>query len=93
MECVTIFVRGQVQGVGFRWWATAQARQLALAGHARNAPDGRVEIVAQGQRQSLERLEELLREEPSSTARPGRVESVVVQEAKAAEGRSEFVEK
>ncbi|GAB3058160.1 acylphosphatase [Intrasporangium mesophilum] len=76
---VTIFVRGWVQGVGFRWWARATALELGLAGHARNMPDGRVEIVAQGDRDCVARLEELLREQPSTTRRPGHVESVVVQ--------------
>ena len=33
---VTVFVRGQVQGVGFRWWTRARALELGLAGHARN---------------------------------------------------------
>jgi acylphosphatase len=42
-------------------------------------PDGRVEIVAQGDGESVARLEELLREHPSTTHRPGHVESVVVQ--------------
>jgi acylphosphatase len=29
---VTVFVRGQVQGVGFRWWTRARALELGLAG-------------------------------------------------------------
>src|SRR5699024_1009106 len=42
-----IFVRGRVQGVGFRWWPRARALELGLVGHARNLPDGRVEVNAQ----------------------------------------------
>ena len=45
---MTVFVRGRVQGVGFRWWARARALELGLVGHARNTDDGRVEVVAEG---------------------------------------------
>ena len=34
-ERVTVFVRGHVQGVGFRWWARARALALGLVGYAR----------------------------------------------------------
>ena len=39
---LTAFVHGHVQGVGFRWWTTSQARELKLAGSASNLSDGRV---------------------------------------------------
>lgn len=90
---VTMFVRGRVQGVGFRWWTRARALELGLAGHARNTADGRVEIVAQGRASDVVRLEELLREEPSTTRRPGHVESVVVQQGVPRDGTSGFVER
>src|ERR1019366_10690502 len=54
MERVTIFVRGRVQGVGFRWWTRARALELGLAGFARNMDDGRVEICAQGPVEAVE---------------------------------------
>lgn len=79
MEKATIFVRGRVQGVGFRWWARSQAVALGLVGYARNLDDGRVEICAEGPRDALDRLAALVGESPSSTRRPGRVESTVVQ--------------
>jgi acylphosphatase len=90
---VTMFVRGQVQGVGFRWWTRARALELGLVGHARNTADGRVEVVAQGPREAVDRLEQLLREEPSTTRRPGHVVSVVVQEAVPKDGTEGFVER
>ena len=43
-----IVVRGRVQGVGFRYATVSEARRLGLHGWARNAPDGSVEIVAEG---------------------------------------------
>ncbi|HET6966730.1 MAG TPA: acylphosphatase [Ornithinibacter sp.] len=73
---LTVFVRGRVQGVGFRWWVRARALELGLVGHARNTADGRVEVVAEGAEPDLARLVELLREEPSSRRRPGHVVSV-----------------
>lgn len=90
---VTAFVRGQVQGVGFRWWTRARALELGLAGHARNMADGRVEVVAQGDDEALERLVDLLEETPSTTGRPGQVESVVVQRAGPKDGIAGFVER
>lgn len=72
----TWFVRGRVQGVGFRWWTRARALEIGLVGHARNMDDGRVEVVAEGRPEALDRLDALLREEPSGTARPGRVTAV-----------------
>ena len=73
---LTVFVRGRVQGVGFRWWTRARALELGLAGHARNTADGRVEIVAEGPEAGLARLVELLGEDPPTTGRPGHVVSV-----------------
>lgn len=93
MERATIFVRGHVQGVGFRWWVRARALELGLVGHARNMLDGRVEVHAQGDRRSIERLEHLLREQPSSSRRPGQVQSVVVQWGPPREGLSGFSER
>jgi acylphosphatase len=79
MERATIFVRGRVQGVGFRWWTRARALELGLVGFARNLADGRVEVCAQGPREGIERLQDLIRERPSTTGRPGRVESSATQ--------------
>ena len=89
----TIFVRGQVQGVGFRWWTRARALELGLVGHARNTADGRVEGVAQGPEQAVAALETLLREEPSRHGRPGRVDSCAVQHGIPREDLRGFVER
>ena len=89
----TLFVRGRVQGVGFRWWTRARALELGLVGHARNMDDGRVEVVAEGDPAAIDRLEELLGAEVSSAGRPGSVTSVVRQDASAKGGIAGFVEK
>jgi acylphosphatase len=70
---LTAWVRGRVQGVGFRWWTRSRALGLGLVGCAANLADGRVEIVAEGRRDHCERLLAALRSGES----PGRVDHVV----------------
>src|SRR4051812_48239194 len=70
---VTAWVHGHVQGVGFRWWTRARALELGLVGHATNQADGRVLVVAEGDRAAVSRLLELLRGDST----PGRVDLVV----------------
>lgn len=67
-ERLTAWVRGQVQGVGFRWWTRARALELGLVGTATNLDDGRVEVVAEGPRGSLDRLLALLPDGPGRPA-------------------------
>ena len=66
-------VSGRVQGVGFRYWARAQAGELGLPGSATNLPDGRVEVVVEGPRAECENLLAQL----SGPAAPGVVLDVV----------------
>jgi acylphosphatase len=51
-----LIVSGRVQGVGFRFSAYDEAKDLALAGWVRNLPNGDVEIVAEGRRENLQML-------------------------------------
>src|SRR3989344_6104461 len=51
-----IFVAGRVQGVFYRASAKRVADQYGLTGFARNLPDGRVEIVAEGSEAGLRAL-------------------------------------
>lgn len=53
---MTAVVSGRVQGVGFRYWVRQEAQSLGLVGSATNLPDGRVEVVAEGTRESCEIL-------------------------------------
>ena len=53
---------GRVQAVGFRATTVLLARQLSLKGYVKNCPDGTVEVVAQGQKTSLETLISKLKE-------------------------------
>lgn len=93
MQRAIVFVRGRVQGVGFRWWTRARALELGLVGHARNLPDGRVEVQAQGEREAIESLIELLGEDPSMRSRPGRVDGLTTQWHDPKDGISGFAER
>ncbi len=77
-----------MQGVGFRWWTRSRALELGLAGQVRNLADGRVAVVAEGDRSSCERLLDLLR----GGATPGRVDGVSEQWAESTGTFSGFAE-
>ena len=68
-------VSGRVQGVGFRYFIQDIATREGLTGHVRNLPDGGVEVVAEGDEESLQRLEAALWRGPSHA----RVENVEVE--------------
>ena len=44
----TIHYAGRVQGVGFRWTARDIAANFDVTGYVMNLPDGRVELVVEG---------------------------------------------
>ncbi|WP_406153615.1 acylphosphatase [Streptomyces sp. NBC_01023] len=67
------WVRGKVQGVGFRWFTRANALRIGgLTGFAINLEDGRVQVVAEGPQEKCDLLLEWLR----SSDTPGRVDGV-----------------
>ena len=57
-------VSGRVQGVNFRYFVTEQAELLVLNGWVRNKWNSTVEVTAEGSRQNLEILLQLLRQGP-----------------------------
>jgi acylphosphatase len=63
-----IWVKGRVQGVGFRAHVEYRARQISgLTGWVRNVGYDTVEAVAEGSRPSVERLIEVMKEGPSAS--------------------------
>jgi acylphosphatase len=74
-------VSGHVQGVGFRRFVQRKARDLGLSGYAANLPDGRVEVLADGDAAALGHLERWLQRGPPLA----RVANVQVQPAPAGE--------
>ena len=54
------FVRGRVQGVGFRYFVERVAVELQLTGYTRNLDDGRVEVYAVGAPANLAEMNQRL---------------------------------
>ncbi|MBB3891995.1 acylphosphatase [Phenylobacterium haematophilum] len=70
-RAIRLRITGEVQGVGYRWWAERQARRLAVDGWVRNCPDGSVELLAIGDEVALERLTEACRGGPPTASVAG----------------------
>ena len=51
---IHVYYSGSVQGVGFRFTACRTANSLGLTGWAKNLPDGRVEVVCEGEENPLD---------------------------------------
>lgn len=62
------FVAGRVQGVFYRASARQRAQALGVTGHARNLPDGRVEVLACGSREAVDALCAWLRQGPPAAS-------------------------
>lgn len=70
-------VSGRVQGVFYRASTRARAEVLGVTGHARNLPDGRVEVLACGEPEAVTALcEWLWRGSPASSVRDVQVETI-----------------
>jgi len=74
---------GEVQSVSFRYYAEVVAKDLGLAGWVRNVPDGAVECEVEGEKRSLNKFLEWVKQGP----RWARVEKV---EEKWKEFKDEF---
>lgn len=61
---VHAFVSGRVQGIFFRANTKKVAEKLGVKGWVRNLPDGRVEVVAEGEANAVDRLVAYLRKGP-----------------------------
>ena len=53
---------GHVQGVGFRYTVADLAKNFDVRGYVRNLPDGRVELVAEGDEAEIAKLLERIGE-------------------------------
>jgi acylphosphatase len=79
-------IKGDVQGVGFRWFLIRRAQSLELTGWVANRDDSVVEFVAEGTRRNLEQLERAAHEGP----RRARVAAVEVSWSEATGDLSRF---
>ena len=83
---VHLLISGVVQGVFFRASTSHAARALGLTGFVRNRSDGDVEVVAEGEEGSLEKMIGWCRKGPSGA----RVESVDVKWSEATDQYRDF---
>ena len=60
------YLKGNVQGVGFRYFTRQTAQEHNLTGWVRNLYDGRVEVMAEGEHENLNQLLVRLRNGPIS---------------------------
>ncbi len=60
-----IWVKGHVQGVGFRAHVEYHARQIGITGWVRNVGYDSVEAIAEGEREKVERFIETMKQGPS----------------------------
>lgn len=65
-------ITGRVQGVGFRYFTQDVASREGVTGWVRNLPDGRVEVLAEGESEAVTRIERAIRQGP----RGARVDTV-----------------
>jgi acylphosphatase len=56
MKCISILVKGRVQGVFYRASAKEAAGQLGIRGFVRNEPDGSVYIEAEGDEKAIQQF-------------------------------------
>ena len=69
MQRITAHFAGRVQGVGFRYTTSRVARGYAVAGYVMNLPDGRVELVAEGESKEVKAFVEAVNAEMSRNIR------------------------
>lgn len=63
-KALKAIVQGTVQGVFFRNFVKENSDKLGLKGFVRNLESGDVEIVAEGEKEDLQKLVELLKKGP-----------------------------
>lgn len=61
---VHIYYSGVVQGVGFRFTVEDIARQSDITGWVKNLPDGKVEVLAEGEERLLIRFLDKIKNGP-----------------------------
>jgi acylphosphatase len=59
-----VVISGRVQGVGFRYTASDEARRMGLSGWVRNLDSGQVEAVFEGPRLAVEQMVQWCRTGP-----------------------------
>lgn len=61
---IHVYIEGIVQGVSFRYYTYKLAKKHKVNGWIRNLPDGRVEAVFEGDKESVNKLVEFCKKGP-----------------------------
>jgi acylphosphatase len=69
-----VHYRGQVQGVGFRYTVQRLAEGFRVTGFVRNLPDGRVQLVAEGESGEVSRFLDAVADRMSGYIREAAIE-------------------
>lgn len=72
------FINGEVQGVGYRYFAQRSAARHQVRGYVKNLEDGRVEVLVEGIQKSIEEFRDDLAAGPTYS-RVGKIEELVVE--------------
>ena len=76
-----LFISGEVQGVGFRYFAQRSAARHQVRGYVTNLEDGRVEALVQGSEKAVNEFRDDMTAGPSHSKVVG-VEEIVVEPSK-----------
>jgi acylphosphatase len=72
------FISGDVQGVGYRYFAQRSSARHQVRGYVKNREDGRVEVLAEGNAAAVEAFRHDLAAGPTYS-RVGKIEELVVE--------------
>ncbi|MFN2412882.1 MAG: acylphosphatase [Pyrinomonadaceae bacterium] len=75
-------ISGEVQGVGFRYFAQRSAARRQVVGYVKNLEDGRVEALAEGTAQTVEKFKHDLSAGPQFS-KVAEVEEIVLEPSRA----------
>jgi acylphosphatase len=73
-----IIIQGTVQGVFFRQFVKDTADKMGLRGFVRNLSDGNVEIVVEGEGETIERFLSIMKKGPEHA----QIRNIVIEEKK-----------
>jgi len=76
MKNIQLHIKGNVQGVGFRYTAKSMARSLGLCGFAKNLPDETVYIEIEGEDNAVKEFTRWCHRGPERAS----VDEVIVEE-------------
>lgn len=85
-KAVKIVIDGTVQGVFFRQFIKTEADKLSVKGLTRNLENGNVEVIAEGDKEAIEKLIEICKKGPQFA----QIRSLKVEERKYSGDFKEF---